>query len=100
MNLQAQPSSGTKRQEILLRDRAYLRLDGVEDVVSFDEQGIILKSCLGSISIDGVGLHITRLSLESGELEIEGEIGGVVFFEPADAPKKRGLFGFGRNRND
>jgi sporulation protein YabP len=94
MNSQTQPKlPEAKHQEIVLRDRAYLKINGVEDVSSFDETGIILKSIFGPISIDGTDLHITRLSVETGELEVNGVIGGVFFFEPAEQQKKRGLFG-------
>lgn len=97
MNNNYKPETADTRrdihQDVILRDRARLSINGVEDVLSFDEEGIILKSNLGSISIDGHGLHITRLSVETGELEIEGEIGGIVYFEPSEPTKKRGLFG-------
>ena len=92
MNDQIKPALENRHQEILLRDRAKLVLSGVEDVSSFDETGIILRSNFGSISIDGKNLHITRLSVETGELDIEGEIGGIVFFDEEPKPAKRGLF--------
>ena len=79
-------------QIITLADRSRLTLNGVEDVQSFDEVSIILKSNLGMMAIDGEGLHISHLSLETGELNIEGKIGGVFFFEPTEPKKKRGFF--------
>ncbi len=80
MNRSSQ-TDGTPRQEIVLRDRAYLRLGGVEEVCSFDDCGIILRSCFGMISVDGEELHILNLSTGDGQLEIEGKIGGVLFFD-------------------
>ena len=84
--------AGAAKQVISLIDRARLTISAVEDVMSFDDNSIILQSSFGSIAVDGKNLRITALSVETGELFIEGEIGGVLFFEP-DAPKKRGLFG-------
>ena len=81
----------TTSQIIELVDRQRLSIGCVEDVLSFDDKNIILKSSLGSIAVDGQNLRITRLTLDGGELLIEGEIGGVLFFEP-DAPKKHGFF--------
>ena len=80
------------RQEITLRDRSRLTVTGVEDVQSFDERSIILKSNHGMMAIDGEGLHISHLSVETGELHIDGTIGGVLFFEPTEPKKKRGFF--------
>ena len=79
-------------QEITVSDRSRLTITGVEDVQSFDDKSIILKSNYGMIAIDGEGLHISHLSVETGELNIEGLIGGVFFFEPAEQKKKRGFF--------
>ncbi len=83
---------GTARQMIHISDRKNLTITGVEDVQSFNETGIILMTCLGMLAVDGEGLRITHLSRESGEMYIEGEIGGVVFFDPAEPKKKRGFF--------
>ncbi len=79
-------------QEIILHDRAKLTVTCVEEVQSFDENCIILKSGFGMIAVDGSELKITNLSVDSGELLVEGKIGGVVFFESAMRKKKRGLF--------
>ena len=72
------------KQEIVLRNREYLKINDVTDVVSFDENGVILESGYGSISVDGAELRVTRL---------EGKIGGVVFFEAREKPEKKGVFG-------
>lgn len=91
MNIQDTPDM---TQEIRISDRARLFVTGVEDVRSFDEVSIVLKSNFGMIAVDGRDLRITSLSKDSGELFIEGVIGGVIFFDPEETKsKKRGLFG-------
>lgn len=82
-----------KKQEIILRDRSKLTMTGVNDVINFDESGIMISSCNGEISVDGEELRIVNLSSESGEIEIEGRIGGVFYFDERPECKKRGLFG-------
>ena len=80
------------KQEIRISDRKRLVLTGVEDVQSFDETSIILKTNLGMLAVDGKGLHIDSLSTDTGELLVTGEIGGVVFFEPAEPKRRKGFF--------
>lgn len=82
-----------KKQEIILRDRSRLTMTGVNDVVNFDESGILISSCNGEISVDGEELRIVNLSSGSGEIEIEGRIGGVFYFDEHLERKKHRLFG-------
>lgn len=84
--------NGAGRQIIHISDRRNLTVTGVTDVKSFNDESIILETSLGMLAVDGTGLHITSLSVDSGEIYIEGEIGGAVFFETAEPRKKRGLF--------
>lgn len=91
MNVDSFDKGTNERQEINISDRSRLTLTGVENVESFDDTTIILKSNFGMIAIDGEELHIASLSSQSGELYVEGKIGGVVFFEPR--PESRGKRG-------
>ena len=86
-------SSKNQHQDIFLRDRSYLRINSVKDVVSFDEKGVILETGLGMLSVDGADLKVKRLSLDDGEIEIEGRIDGAVFFEAREKAAVKGLFG-------
>jgi len=54
-------------------------ITGVLDVISFDEDAIIAETELGVLILHGNGLHINRLNLESGELEIDGEIENLTY---------------------
>ena len=45
---------------------------GIQDVVSFDENQIILDTDMGLLTVKGESLHVSRLTLEKGEVDIEG----------------------------
>lgn len=76
---------------VLLKDRQELHLSGVTDVDSFDETGITAYTDMGELVISGENLHITKLSLESGELLVEGKIAALNYRD--DAPKATSFFG-------
>ena len=52
------------------RDRG--NLTGILDVISFNERQIVLDTDMGLLTIRGKDLHVSRLSLEKGEIDIEG----------------------------
>ena len=74
---------------VILEDRKSLMITGVSDVDSFDDQTITVYTDLGEMTIRGTGLHIGKLSLETGELNITGNI-----FAPgySDSREKQGGF--------
>ncbi len=63
-----------RAHSVTLCDRKKLSVTGVEDVDCFNEQIVVLKTPLGTLSVAGAGLNISQLSLESGQVEIEGEV--------------------------
>ncbi len=73
----------------ILEDRRVLSVSGVKDVGSFDEEAIVATTEYGELTIRGQKLHITKLSLEIGELCIEGNISSLSY---ADVPDKSGGF--------
>jgi len=79
-------------QEISISDRERLTVTGVLDVTSFDECSILIKTCFGMLAVDGEELRIASLSTDTGELYIEGHIGGVVYFEESSDKKRKGIF--------
>ena len=62
-----------RQHEAVLVDRKRLSLTGVEDVDCFNEQIVVLRTPLGTLTVAGAGLNISRLSLEEGRAEIGGE---------------------------
>ena len=54
---------------------------GVSDVLSFDLNEIVLQTTQGRLMIRGQELHMNRLTLEKGEVDIEGKIDSFVYSE-------------------
>ncbi len=75
---------------LCLHDRRSLSVSGVRDVDSFDEETVILYTDLGELTIKGVGLHINRLNIETGDVSLEGKIDNLSYAEPR---VKGGVFG-------
>ena len=72
--------------KLLLDGRERLTVSGVEDVISFDECGVVLKTVMGILSIDGVELRIINLNVDSKDIEIAGKISGLIY-QGAQSPK-------------
>jgi sporulation protein YabP len=77
-----------KPHQMIWKDRKQGSLTGVVDVVSFDESMILLETELGMLTLKGKDLHISRLTLEAGEVEMEGTIDSMVY--SGSGPVKRG----------
>ena len=64
---------------IMLEEREQLVISGVEEVESFDESTIYLTTAQGALEIQGDELHIEKLSLDGGDLKVEGEIDSLTY---------------------
>ena len=75
---------------MLLEGREELVISGVEEVESFDESAILLTTAQGGLEIQGEGLHIEKLSLDGGDLKVEGTVDSLSY---EDGGRERvGLF--------
>lgn len=70
-----------KTHRVQLTSRKNAEITGVKDVRSFDEQEIVLETELGILMISGTDLHVGRLTLEKGEIDITGRINSMVYTE-------------------
>ena len=62
-----------------LEGREKLSVSGVEDVVRFDENCIVTTTSAGTLIITGEELHIGKLSLDGGEMQVDGRIDAVTY---------------------
>ena len=75
--------------KLTLSERHNLTITGVSEVVSFDETTVILNTQLGTLSIHGSDLQLKTLSLDGGQVAIDGDISAMIYEQPRSA----GLFG-------
>lgn len=71
---------------IILENRNFLTISGVSDIDSFNEEMAVLFTELGELTIRGTDLHMNKLNVDTGELNIEGEIHTMIYSD--DRPKK------------
>lgn len=71
------------KHSLNMENREKLSLSGVEDVSGFDESLVVLSTGLGQLTIRGEELHIGRIDLDSGSLELSGRIQELSYDEPA-----------------
>ena len=57
-----------------LEERHRLAVTGVSEVLSFDENEVVMDTALGLLTVEGEQLHVEKLSLDVGELTLEGSI--------------------------
>ena len=78
-------------QNLVLENREKLSISGVLDVLSFDDQVVIVETELGLLTVKGENLRINKLSLDTSEVVVEGEIYNLAYSEN-DLEKKAGSF--------
>lgn len=79
-------------QNIILENRNKLTISGVNDVLSFDDQIVILETQLGMLTIKGSDLRINKLSIDTTEVSIDGTIISLNYSEKSDKKINGGLF--------
>lgn len=61
-------------QNLVLENRGKLSISGVNDVLSFDDQVVMVDTELGLLTVKGENLRINKLSLDTSEVIVEGQI--------------------------
>jgi sporulation protein YabP len=81
-----------EHHRVVLLDREQLELSGVQGVVNFDDQEIVVETNRGVLKITGSDLHIKHLDLEAGKMEVEGLLAALEYTQGPGA-KGKGLLG-------
>lgn len=74
-------------QNIILENREKLNVSGVLDVLSFDDQIIIVETELGLLTIKGENLKINKLNIDTSEVTLDGMIASLSYSN-SDSIKK------------
>ena len=77
----------TGPHKILIQGRKSAELTGVREVVSFDAKEVVLNTTMGALIIRGNDLFVRRLTVEKGEVDLDGVIDSLVY---SDKPGKTG----------
>lgn len=78
-------------QNLVLENRNKLSISGVLDVLSFDDQIVILETDLGMLTVKGENLKINKLSIDTSEVIIEGEIDSLSYSQKDFEKKGEGI---------
>lgn len=79
----------TLPNNVILENREHLSVSGVSEVISFDENEVLLVTSQGVLNVGGTELHVEKLNLEIGELSITGHVEAMIY---EDEDRKRGGF--------
>lgn len=85
------PTSGVI-QNVILENRNKLSVSGVKDVLSFDDQVVIMETELGLLTVKGENLKINKLSIDTSEVVVEGEINSLAYSEQNKIKQEGSLF--------
>lgn len=86
---------GGKNHKLSLFNRNSMQMTGVLDVISFDINEIVLDTEEGLLLIRGEDLHVNHLTLEKGEVNVDGHVDSMIYSNSKKPPKKAEK-GFGR----
>ena len=86
----------SKKHTLSLDLRSNLNITAVDDVISFDESMVSLSVNGSVLNISGEALSIKNLSLENGDVTINGNIQAIVYFD--ESPRKKRFGGIGRSK--
>ena len=84
-----------KNHKLVINNRKTSLVTGVVDVLSFDLNEILLETEQGMMMVKGTDLHVNRLTLEKGEVDVTGKI-DVLTYSDVGTYKKQGESLLGR----
>lgn len=67
-------NGGVRSHKVIMTNRRTCTINGVKDVLSFDIHEILLETEQGMLMIKGEELHVNRLTLDKGEVDVDGKI--------------------------
>jgi len=76
--------------QVEIKDRKTIKLSGIKQVLSFNDEEILVDSVQGFISLKGEGLFIKELNLETGNLTVEGFLKDFSYVDEGIKAKERG----------
>lgn len=70
---------GGRPHRVMMEDRGKMSITGIVDVVSFDENQVVLDTDKGLLTIKGKDLCVSRLTLDKGEVDVDGQADSLIY---------------------
>lgn len=86
--MEERQAQGQGVHKLVVSSRKLGLMTGVRDVIAFDMGEVLLETDLGMLMLKGKDMHVTRLNLEKGEVEVEGMIDSLTYSEVTNYVKK------------
>ena len=74
---------------VIIENREKMSVSGVQDVVSFDDQTVVLNTSMGELTVKGEGLKVNSFTVETGDLTLEGKLFALAY----TSSKKKSVMG-------
>lgn len=81
-------NGASRMHKVTMTNRRTCTINGVNDVLSFDIHEILLETEQGMLMIKGDDLHVNRLTLDKGEVDIDGKIDSFTYSDVAGSGQK------------
>ena len=75
-------------QNVILENRKKLTLTGIRDFLSFDDEIVVVESELGLLNIKGTDLRVNKISVETGDVIVDGTIRAIEYSDKDIGPKQ------------
>ena len=79
--------------KLCLNERKELTMTDATEVISFDDSSVVLRTCLGTLVVQGQELQLKTLSLEGGQVAVEGSISALIYEESRQGSRWRRWLG-------
>ena len=80
------------KHSVVIDKREKTAINGILDVISFDEELVIAETEMGVILLKGEDLHVNKIDLDKGELDIDGKVISLVYEEKGSSGKSNSIF--------
>ena len=94
MSIQNEQTTEKKeKNDIVIRSRKHIDISGVTEVISFDENSVVMLTVCGEMALEGESLRIGVLDTDRGMVSVDGKISAVIYYDESPMPEKRKRFG-------
>lgn len=87
------PAEEKNTHAFAVNERTHVEIRGMTEVISFDENAVVLATTSGNMGIEGSGLKVNILDVKEGNVSVDGHIDCIYYFDPTSKQITRGWFG-------